>query len=130
MENKFKVWDKKAKRMSPPFALFGEFMLMGGLEDWIEESGIKEGLLTRLNDLEELRFTGLTDKLGEEIYEGDIMQGSYKKYPKIVKYIGACFHLVNVKKVGIRHFALSESSARHLIRVGNIFEHRHLIENK
>jgi len=72
---KFRVWDKVAKRMSPEFHLFGEFMLMGGIDSWLYESGIKgKDSLERLNDLVELRSTGIHDKNKVEIFEGDILE--------------------------------------------------------
>lgn len=71
---KFRVWDKKANRMSPPFALFGEFTLIGGVHAWQDESGIPGDSLGRLNDLEVMQYIGHHDSNGNDICEGDIVK--------------------------------------------------------
>ena len=65
-EIKFIAWDKKDKRMTEPFALLDvPFWTNDVLE-------IKKGVVK--SRAEVLQFTGLKDKKGKEIYEGDIVK--------------------------------------------------------
>lgn len=90
-ELKFRAFDKLTKKMSIEFMLFGEFTLIGGVHAWQNEEAESIGIvygsaeyhdsLQRLDDLEIMQTTGLKDKNGWEIYEGDIVRILYTDWP-------------------------------------------------
>lgn len=66
---KFRAWDKKNKRMGKVLQLsLDESGILGG---WVDFGNDSAQLL--FDEAEWMQFTGLTDKNGKEIYEGDIL---------------------------------------------------------
>lgn len=85
-------------------------------------------------DLELMQFTGLHDKNGKEIYEGDILSISNGKAVGVVEFQNAQFHL-NYIKDEFRNWSkskfLDEYSSSHSQEViGNIYENPELLEEK
>ena len=122
-ELKFKVWDKLEKRMILPDQGYqGHYVLSlkGEFHNLQNGSGGKEYIVQQ--------YTGLKDKNGKEIYEGDIFKGGDYKWDA-VRFEGGQFQ---VNLMGARVFTLQELCCDIDYElpevIGNIFENPELLE--
>lgn len=121
-EIKFRAWDKDKKQWLfgyelpnlGGFSLFGEVMMLG---EW---SSIP---LDKLNDIEVMQFTGLLDKNGKEMYEGDIVRTDDHEIAKIEW--DAPEFVAMYRGLGGYWNALSLPNNTEII--GNIYEHPNLL---
>lgn len=127
-------------------------------EDWMYGSLVKlekdrYSVIPPLNDIEVgksigmyevhpetvCQFTGLLDKNGKEIYEGDIISVN-GKYPKLVKYIDdyACFCLANITDLNKKWISPWQQVfpswwndfKREIRVIGNIYDNPDLIKEE
>lgn len=120
-EIKFRAWDKGHQKMSQPFDLFES-------DDYLSD-----GPLKFLNNVEVMQFTGLLDKNGKEIYEGDMLAGfSETSGPLEVQWFDGSFELHFHKSANAayhRHCAQISSNETNLMEViGNVHENAELVK--
>jgi len=115
-EIKFRVWDKKNKEMF--YEKNNSKKLSGHISKDLKPFCLnKDGFLCKL-----MQFTGLKDKNGKEIYEGDILfKGGYKKTE--VKWNGILCQFTF-------GFDLKKVYASEIEVIGNKFENPELLEEK
>lgn len=127
MKPKFRVWDKRKNEMYNPDELTIQ----------INRSEILVALASSLHQIfnyELMQSTGLKDKNGKEIFEGDIVSFKYP-YDKRFKSIGnvvwrkdkACFG-INMKKTTEQYELYRVTAEHYLTIIGNIYANPELME--
>lgn len=122
----FRTWDKELKH----FNFSGFYFLFKPLTLWYDsEDGPIE---MNKNDFEINQFTGLLDKNGKKIFEGDIIQMDYKDYKAEVVFwerppeFG--FKPLNEDK-WIEDWNITDDHCRVEV-IGNIYQDSHLLEKE
>ena len=114
---KFRAWDKVSKKFLHPwpngFHILGETTCFDLIGMQLKTRSPEKTTLEMLNDVVITQFTGLLDKNGEEIWEGDIVAIGVDHYP--VFFADGAW---SVKK-GIW---FSDNEAKHCVVIGNIYE--------
>lgn len=137
---KFRAWDKVKNKMIIGFDditlgyenigidLDGDILVLGYGEYWhhddIEdklmavERGEINGILERVGEIEIMQYTGLLDKNGKEIYEGDLIDFE-NGYISQIQFSCGAFLLDD---------GLFRNNLSHGVVIGNIYEHEHLLK--
>jgi uncharacterized phage protein (TIGR01671 family) len=116
-EIKFRAWDKKEKRMLPVDAVnfFNKSIVSNRARG--EHSGGQLGFI----EVELMQYTGLKDKNGKEIYEGDIIKSGNGALG-VVKWRHFGFEQDMIKTLG--WWVIQEDGEV----IGNIYENPELLE--
>ena len=127
---KFRAWDKRTKRLYQVQTLqfYGtnntvDACWTNGV-DFDGESTLGEPELNNLHNLVLMQYTGLKDKNGVDLYEGDILQSEhYFKYKVVFK--GDCWRCDPLKNNRLKNRFIG----RDLKIIGNIYENQELLED-
>lgn len=121
---KFRAWDKEDKRMKEVFNLdFHRYTAIVGFRLSEPKSFLSDDPLIIMQS------TGLKDRNGVEIFEGDVVKTKYGERGRhigVVKYDGAKFYSNGVKQ----YLSWYEDLNGVFEIIGNKFEHPHLLEEK
>ena len=115
-EIKFRAWDKENEKMMKVSSLHLE-----NKELSVKENGTFH--LFRMQDL--MQYTGLKDKNGKEIYEGDIYHVGDKNIRYLVVWFDSGFE---GKQLRSTSYAGLKSWAKDIEILGNIYENKNLLE--
>lgn len=116
-EIKFRAWLKETKEMIPVYDI-----------SWNKDMINTEGPWRFFDEVVLMQYTGLKDKNGVEIYEGDIVNCREYGFGKIEwNEEDACFYFYAVYKGGFDEEYIYDY-LEDMEVIGNIYEHRHLLE--
>jgi uncharacterized phage protein (TIGR01671 family) len=141
-EIKFRAWIKKESRMTEVGVLS-----QNGKSITVDDSDM-DGTYNRHvggNKFELMQYTGLKDKNGKEIYEGDIVRKNFGHLEKIMTGESHKFEIIMAnsafKAVDMRSMfdnpqdfylhkeALMTGNLKNFEIIGNIYEHNHLLKD-
>jgi uncharacterized phage protein (TIGR01671 family) len=117
---KFRVWDKRKNKGIHTQNMLYHAQLHRFWQDFVDYSGY-----------ELMQYTGLTDKNGKEIYEGDIIIDTQKQKYKIIfdeNHARYDLKVCGENKLSQTSYFTQIYEKKHIEVIGNKFEHPELLK--
>lgn len=134
-EIKFRLWSKICKKFIETNNPNLEFVINNNGYLYSIENFYGEIYVLPQMDIEVLQFTGLRDRNGKEIYEGDILKYNFP-YDGRLKHISPVTYLETQASFGLKDIYGNEiplyriTANNYFEVVGNIYENPELLEGK
>jgi len=120
-EIKFRVWDKLEKKYSrgPYWTINVNGYLDYGNAHWKDEAALEQ-------------YTGLKDRNGKEIYEGDIVLSMKRKFKMVYNFQSFKLKCLKTGELFlVHHNGINEKmECKDLELIGNIHENKELLEGE
>ena len=120
---KFRAWDEKEKKMYEVDSIYFPLGITSGKDLTVFRRGSYDWL--SIDDVTLMQSTGLRDKNGTEIYEGDIVEGE--------NYLFPCFDNRRVEITWQKEsggFEMNSFNLKDIEVIGNIHENSELLEER
>jgi uncharacterized phage protein (TIGR01671 family) len=123
---KFRAWDKRSKLMSGVYEPFRYYV------EGVDDSFVFQDCEIPINssDLEIMQYTGLKDKNGKEIYEGDIVSGRFGINTFVIPQEMKMLHTGGASNMSCYGWDFNGYDATQVEVIGNIFENPELLKSK
>lgn len=134
-EIKFRLWSKIGKKFIETDNPDLDFVINNNGYLYSIENFYGEIYILPQMDIEVLQFTGLQDRNGKEIYEGDILKYNFP-YDGRLKHISPVTYLETQSSFGIKDIYGNEiplyriTANNYFEVIGNIYENPELLEEK
>lgn len=129
-EIRFRAWDKEFMRMSPVTCLTDEGAFLSELPPEGDQvygrivvKSLEKGRFRKFEFIEIMQFTGLRDKAGKMIYEGDICKQKFSTRPE---------HIGEVKITSTQGVKVGTDCIwpHNVEIIGNIYENEDLLKQQ
>ena len=135
-EIEFRAWLKKEKRMIDVLSIEFDAKLIVFYKQDEEYEDVIRTTFAPFDQIELIQYTGIKDKNGVEIYEGDILK-HFKGNIYIVEFHNGAFKLLRYnpyKGIPIAYYSFNTfydmGNMNELEVIGNIYENPELLEKK
>lgn len=126
---KFRAWHNELDRMMSISDMWFNVDSLG--EIGLNDSVMNDYITVSPDEIELMQSTGLKDKNGEEIFEGDIVD--YKGRKAVIKWHGSyasfIYRFVDELKERVSEWHPLFLAYYHFEVIGNIYENKELLEN-